>query len=395
LQQKTFYKILFEFGNNPTKAKQFLGDKRLTATEKKIIEGYLLIRNNQNQSALDMMKKLSPSELPFVEAQRKFIMGLALNNLSYFGEAEKMIKESLVFFEIIHAPYFLFTGNAMLFTIYSNQHQSSKMKDTLDMLESIPVESQVQVLRLLRCQFDYYSLIDEDKARAILKEIEPRKQEMTESDVISHLVCEFMFFVNLEDLDQCEIVLNDMKNYRKFNLTENFNFMKKMLAHLKTNAPIYLYGDDFKVTPMLYFQLKVIHSFEEKNFKAVEQYWAELHALYPDTYLPEFKYAGNKCLFSLAMDKHRSSYIEKVQINKVEDLSQIDSLVGLLTSSHSPLSKGHIYEYLWDEAPVDKDDFKKLTRLISRVRSERGIEIKSRKGTYFIDALPAVKKKVG
>ena len=64
MQQKTFYKILFEFGSNPNIANKSLANKRLTATD-----------------------------MPFVEAQRKFIMGLALNNLSSFGEAENMIKE--------------------------------------------------------------------------------------------------------------------------------------------------------------------------------------------------------------------------------------------------------------------------------------------------------------
>lgn len=394
MQQKTFYKILLEFSANPAKAKQCLSDKRLTSTEKKIVEGHLLIRNNENQLALDLMRKLSPSELPFVEGQRKFLMGLALNNLSYFGEAEKMIKESLDVFKKFQTHYFHFAGNFMLFTIYSNRNQTQQMKQTLEILESIPVISDVQVLRVLRCRFDYYSMVDAAQARLILAEIEPKKKDMTEGDIISQLVCEFMFFVQLEELDQCEKILNEMKKYRKFNLTENFNFMKKLLAHLKTNAPIYLYGDDFKATPMLYLQLKVIHSFEEKNVKGAETFWNELHVFNPEIYLPDFKYAGTKCLFSLCLDKHRISYKEKIDIPKVEDLSQLDALVELLMSSQSPLSKNHIYEYLWNELPEDKDDMKKLTRLISRVRSERGIDIKSRKGTYFIDPV-AAKAKAG
>jgi hypothetical protein len=394
LQQKTFYKILVEFSLNPGRAKQYLSDKRLTLIEKKIIEGHLLIRNNQNQQALESMKLLSRSDLPFVEAQRKLLMGHALNNLSFFNESEKTIHESLEILNNFEAPYFQFVANYLLFTVYSNQNRPDLMLETLQRLESFPLMSEGQTIKLLRCKFDYYSLVDNEMAHKILDEIEPNKKDMSEGDIISQLVCEFMFYVKCEDLDKCEEVLKDMKNYRKFHITENFNFMKKLLSHLKVNAPIYLYGEDFKSTPMLYFQLKVIQSFEENNFSEVDNSWARLQNLYPGIYLPNYTYAGPKCLFSLCLEKHRGSAIEtKIGLAKGEGLSQLDILVELLRSSHSPLSKNYIYEYIWNESPEDKEHFKKLTRLISRARSEKGIEIKSRKGTYYIDSLPLQKNK--
>jgi hypothetical protein len=52
------------------------------------------------------MRQLSPSDLPFVEGQRKFLMALALNNMSLFSEAEKMIGESLRVLDQFEAPYF-------------------------------------------------------------------------------------------------------------------------------------------------------------------------------------------------------------------------------------------------------------------------------------------------
>ena len=383
--QKTFNRILIEFSLNPTKAKQCLSDKRLTSTEKKIIEGHLLIRNNQNQEALNIIRALPPSELAFVEGQRKLIMGLALNNLSYFTEAEVLIKDSLNIFKSLNVPYFEFVGNYYLFTIYSNRNQINLMGHTINILESIPLISDQQIIKLLRCQFDYLAQIDHAGARQILAQIELKKDEMSEGDIISHLVCEFMFYVQTEELDKCEVVLNGMKKYRKFNLTENFNFMKKLLAHLKNNEPIYLYGDDFKSFPMLNFQLKVIHSLEEKNIDEARKSWDKLHNLYPETYLSEFEFTGAKCLFSLCLDKHRVAHKEVMPIGKSESATLLDSLVELLSNSQSPLTKGHIYEHLWTETPDNKDDMKKLTRLISRARSERGIEIQSRKGTYFIE----------
>lgn len=394
MNQKAFYKMLVEFSMNPARTRQWLADKRLTLTEKKIIEGQMLIRNNQNQETIDLMKSLPTSELPFVEAQRKLLMARALNNLSHFGEAEKTVKESIQIFNELDVPYFQFMGQFYLFNIYSNRCQTKLMLESLKTMESLPLLNEYLRLKILRSRFDYYSLVNEIKAREVLAELEPFKKEMSEADIISQLVCEFMFYVKFEEFDHCEIVLNEMKKYRKFNLTENFNFMKMLLAHLKTNAPIYLYDEDFKHVPLLHFQLKIIHSFEEKNLEAAKKSWHALQTIYPETYKADFEYVGGKCLFSLCLDKHRHIQTKVVQITKQEDLSQLDSLVNLLMAAQVPLSKGHIYEFLWNEFPEDKDEMKKLTRLISRARSERGIEIKSRKGTYFIDQIAAPKTKI-
>lgn len=67
------------------------------------------------------------------------------------------------------------------------------------------------------------------------------------------------------------------------------------------------------------------------------------------------------------------------------DGSKLDVLVKLLESSETPLSKGYIYEFLWGEEPIDKTDFNKLTRLIYKARVERGLDIQSRKGSYFVE----------
>ena len=149
-----------------------------------------------------------------------------------------------------------------------------------------------------------------------------------------------------------------------------------------------MYGDDFKSVPVLYLQLKVIHSFEEKNISNAQGFWNELQALYPEIYLSDFNYTGAKCLFSLCLDKHQVQQKPISPIQKVDDASLLDTLVDILVSTNSPVPKAQLYECLWKEIPEAKEDMQKLTRLISRARSERGIEIKSRKGTYFTDQVP-------
>jgi len=395
--QKTFYKILLDFNVNPFRAKQCLNDKRLTLVEKKIIESYLHIRNNQNQLAIDHISSVASSEAPLVEGQRHLVLGLALNNISHFEEAEKRVKEAIRHLNQIKAPYFQFIAHLYLFTVYSNMNRLDLMKQTLDKMELIPKEHDLQKIKLLRCQFDYYSLTDAAKARNILKSIEPHKKNMTEGDIASHLVCEFMFFVQCEEFETCEKVLEEMKKYRKYTLSENFNYNKKLLAHLTENAPIYLTGDDFKSIPVLYYQLKVIHAFEDLNDFDAHRYWNELATMYPEFYKKDFDFKGPKSLFSLCLDKHRKVVIQPMvpEIENADKLSKLDLLISIVNSITVPISKGLLYERIWDSSPESKEDLARLTKLISRARNEKGIEIKSRKGTYYVDQISNENKKTG
>lgn len=394
MKQKTFYKTLLEFNQFPLKARQCLEDKRLTHTEKRILEGYLFVRNNQNDEALTLLRDLPVSELDFVEAQKKLIIGIALNNLSDFQQSEKYLLEAIRILKELNTPYFEFIGLFNLYFIYSNSNQLSLMEETIAQMDRLQIVEEIQSIRILRCKFDFFSESGRtDQAHEILRQLDTYKSRMAESDIISQLVCEFSFYVKHENFEQCRLILDEMKQYRKFQLTENFNFMKKLLDHLVMNAPIYLYGDDFKSIPLLYNQLKVIHALEDLDRKSAEDTWERLMKSFPESYLPGFKYVGAKCLFSLCLEKHLDSTISKSGLVKPESSSKLESLLRLMESLKKPVSKGELYELIWGEGPSDKDDLKKLARLISRARLENGIDIKSRKGTYYIEEI-SVRKKI-
>ena len=50
---------------------------------------------------------------------------------------------------------------------------------------------------------------------------------------------------------------------------------------------------------------------------------------------------------------------------------------------------------IWGEAPEDKDQLRKLSVLVSRLRHDKGIDIQTRKGTYFLIKEISQKKKAG
>jgi tetratricopeptide (TPR) repeat protein len=393
VNQKTFYKLIIEFNLDPQKSKSYALDKRLTFNEKKILEAFFLVRNNENIQAMNLLKELTPSPLPFVEAQRLHLLGLCLNNQSHFVEAESYFLKSLSILKQLETPFSLFMGYFNLSFVYCNLARPKEMKKSMDAMEFIEHVTDFQKARFLRVCFSYYSLIDdEENAEKILKDLRPMMSGMPESDSIAQLVTEFIYYCRREEFSKCEEVLFEMKSHRKFHLTENFTFMKKLLNHLTKDERIYLSENSAHSVPLLNLQLKVIQGLEETDLEKAQENWSRLHQIMPDVYKDNFSYQGKKCLFSLCLDKHLSKTIKITPLKKNESANLLDSLYTLLESSPIPLSKSYIYEYLWNSTPVEKDDFNKLEQLVCRMRKEKGIKVMSRKNTYALK--PQIDKKL-
>ena len=279
MKEKTFYKTLVSFNLDPNKIKTILKDKRLTATEKLILEAHMELRNNQNNKAIALLEKIPPSDLLFVESQRLLILGCASNNLSYFKKAEDYLLQSAKILKEMKINDFLFSAYSSLFWIYANLNEVSKMKNMLDELVAMPQDIEVHKIRLLSCQFCYYQMAGEDKqAHKILNKLEAVKSSIVEKDIIAYLIDKFMFYVHIENFDKCYETLADMKNYRKFHLSENYNYMKKLLDHLTKDVPLYAYIEEFEAAPLLFHQIKVIQALEERRPDIAHYHWDWLRA---------------------------------------------------------------------------------------------------------------------
>ena len=379
MKEKTFYKILIEFTTSIEKTKRSLADRRMTNTEKLIIEGHLNIRKNLNQDVLKTFADSSPSELPFVESQRQLLIGSALNNLSRFTEAEKHILESLKILETIEAPFFKFYSYHLLFTIYDNLHQPALMLKTIKAMKPLE-KTKRQEAQFLICEFCYEQQIENfDAARNHLNEINKRMNDLTEGDVVRQLVNKFIFVVMLNELKEANEVLAELKQFRNYQLTENYNFMKKMLDHLIDGSPLYVYDHQFQDVPVLLHQLKVIQCLEEKNTDLALAHWEKLKTISPKTYGKAFEYHGTTCLFSLGLKKHLSTE-EKLVLSGETKIEQLYSILQKGTPVHGSM----IHELLWGSMPEEKEDLKKVSRLVSRLKAEKQVTVEFRKGVYTL-----------
>jgi tetratricopeptide (TPR) repeat protein len=385
VKQKTFHQALLELAHSPQKGVKYLADKRLSNQEKKIIEAHLLIRDNRNAEALELLLKISLLEHPFVEAEKKMMIGIAYLNLSRLNEAEPFLAESAKVMKNLSLDHFTFLAHFNLFVLSSNRGDLTGMEKALDELVSMPVLSKDHQKKLLRCQFMFhFESMQFEKAEEYLHLLKLRKKEMNENDRINLLISEFKFHVKLQNWIQCQVTLNEMKNHRKFQLKGNFKFMKILLDHLIKKTPIYCYDQDFLSTPLLYHQIKVIQFLEEGDKKKAEKHWKELSEFNPELYGDHFKYLGSRTLFSSCLEMHRPQ-VEIISQSMAQDQSsKINRLVLILNQSEVPLSKDRLFEMIWGHLPQDKIDQKKLVRLIYEAKTQHGAAIEYRKGTYFL-----------
>lgn len=388
---KAFDKILKDFNFHPHKVKNWLNDNRMSLLEKKIIEGHMLVRNNQNLEVINLITNLPKSEHEFVNAHKNLLLGIAHNNLTHFEEAQLFLKDAIYALQNLELNYYLFIAYFNQFMVFANINSLNEMRKTLALMEQTPREIRLLEIRLLRCQFMYAEKSGDIKgAKKLAHKISFLKPDMVESDLIAQLVSEFIFYIKTDEHENAREVLIQMKQHRKFNLSENYNFMKTLLDNLMKNTPVYAYEADFQAIPMLYHQLKVIQAFEAHDISVAKTYWNLLQEKFPNIYLDDFHYAGNKCLFSKCLDKYTSSSEADLKTPFANEGSLSDKLVAILKQSPVPLSKNYLYEILWGEEPVDKDDLGRLASQVKRIRAKYGIDIQSRKGTYFI-----VQKKAG
>lgn len=386
IKVKTFIQALNTFGTNVTKAKTYLKDKRLTQTEKSIIQSFFYLRDNQFQEVVSLLQSLVTND-EIVESQRKLFLGCAYNNQGEFAQAIPLLESAYELMQGHDLVRHEFVALNNLFIVYRNLKNFPAMKETLKRMHATRVTDTASVICLLHSDFKFASVTgDYQAAQVSLEKLETITKTMSEVQIITFLVDKFDFYIKTDNLKQCQSVLVEMKNFRKFHLSANYNFMKILLNHYTDNKPIYMMDSDFKKVPILLYQIKLIQKLEEGDLDSAQAFWRKLALLYPQSYGLELAdYKGDKCLFSICLDKHRHASnvyeIKNLELPK----SKEKALVKLLTETVAPLHQEIIYEMIWREVPEDKEDLNKLARLVYVVKNKTGLNIQMKKSCYYLE----------
>lgn len=392
IKVKTFIQALTVISLDVEKGKRFFNDKRLTQAEKTILKCFLYLRDNNSQLVIDTLTDLSTAD-PVVESQKCLFLGIAYNNQTDYLNAISNLESSWKLLQGQGAPQLEFVTINNLFIVHVNLRDEKGMKVNLERLQKMKAYSHNSKVSILRAEFNYYSITNQfENAAKSLEKIEHEKAEMIESQVTSYLVDKFKFYVKTENFDCCQDTINEMKSYRKFQLTSNYNYMKLLLENLVKNKTLYVKDSDFKDSPVLFYEIKVIQMLEESNIPKAQEYWQKLTENSPDLYGKEFlNFKGDKCLFSLCLAKH-ANVVNVLNLKKLElPTSKMDALLKLLQEAKAPLHQQFLYEILWEEIPENKSDVSKLTQMVSALRMKTGLNIKVKKSCYYIDKVAKAK----
>lgn len=358
----------------------------MTIAEKKILNAWFQLKNCLHEEILkDIGNLVVDSEL--VESQKFLILGLTYNNMGELNQASIHLHKALELIEKHPLPEHQFICLYNLFIISYNLSNEEDMKNALDLMDVIVASfglNERQTICHLQSKFNYLTFKDQfQEASHYLRDLELKKNEMSDPVIMSHLISKFQFYLKQSLFNQCEETMQEMKKYRLFRHTPNFIFMRLSLDHLTQNSPLYFYEKDFKDSKLLFHQLKVIKSFEESNFKEAEKYWEILKKSDPSIYQDKFVYAGQLNLFSLCLSKYKT---QEHLSEKVQDLSKnkSEAIIQILQRSTYPIPKDELFESLWGRKPLDQADEDKLKNLIYYVRKNKSLEITFRKGCYSL-----------
>lgn len=382
---KTFMSFMNLFDLSVKERQKFLNDNRLTQAEKKIVRASLLLRECKYEEIILELSQLVTNTI-LVESQKLLVLGICFASKGVFGQSLFYLGKAREIFLHNNLVKYEFYALVHLFYSYHNLKKSHEMYQVLKAIDALDDShfSQTDSLSVWRCYFSYFSFLGNiGEAEKILNKIRKSTKLMHPSQLSAHLVDEFIFYLKLDKFDACQSVIKEMTKIRLFHSSENYNFIKSFFNHVTQDTPLYIYESEFINTPILYHQIKCAKALEAGDTVSAKSAWESLADISSDIYLDFLNYAGDKCLFSLCLDKYTKS--SKKILSAQDFTGTLEEKLIFIFSQNAgiPLQKEELYCELWNVPLQSKDELNRLTVLVNRIKKKSKLNIISRKGCYL------------
>jgi hypothetical protein len=385
---KTFHKLLQEVSIDAKKVKKaILTDQRMTQTEKSILNCFLLLRDNKNYEILAELKNSKMQSDDFVESMRQFAIAGALNNLGKYEESLKHFQTSYNRLPKTHdnAHYeFILLNN--LFTASLNLQNLKMTELYLNSMNELKDLSELNEIRRVICQFSYsIKTKDEEKSQLLYQHIQQHLTKFLEHDLTSIQLLFFNYGMVYNDFIIAKNALDTLKNFKKYSLTQNYNYMKILFEHITENKPIYIYESDFKYFDRLLSELKLIKALEKNIKEEIKIEWENLKRSSPHAFTNDFKYVGANGIFKICLEKHQANLKiqDEISFKKDPQKSVLENLEAiLLTKAH--ISKEEIYFLLYDKKPETKEDINRISKYIYKLKENKNYQINYKRNLMSI-----------
>jgi hypothetical protein len=312
-------------------------------------------------------------------------LGLAYNNLAQFTLAKYHLETAEKLFLVCMFEEYQYSANYNLFIIAYNLHDLKSLKELNRFFEKWHRSDKNNISSMILSLMYYVAIEDLDKCGIIIDKLFELKADMQESDYSIFYINCFMYAIKRNDLLLAKKILIDVKMHKKYFLTENYKFMKKLLDFYADNSPLYLKHDDFKAGTLLYRQIYLIKYLDEGNVELAHDLWNELKSEFPGMYHNNFHYHGPVNIFSRCLDKIGKPREKEYQISRQLDSGdKVEKLKHILQTSNGPILKEKLYSLIWGTKAQTKDDLAKLARLIYRLKKQYNLDVKTKRGSYLI-----------
>jgi hypothetical protein len=381
MKEKAFFQALAELHKKPKVLNKFLKDKRLTQTEKKIISGWGMLRKGKNVEVMQLTQELQ-ADSPDVEMQRKLLLGIAYNNQGLFAESIQELLAVVDYLMQRGMAIYPFISAYNLFIASYNFVDPVHMQIAMRAMDQISDKTDSQVLSWKLCRFMWHSYTKEyNEAQSFYDQIETQKSEMSESTVSCYLISKFVYQIKRDRFSDAWTTLDEMKEYRSYRMSANFKFMKTLLGFITQDSSLYVYEKDYKECMFLFYQLAVIQGLQEGDLGKAQHYWDILQNLQPELYLANFQFSGEKCLFSLSLEKFSSDEAEEPTLPELPEDPYM-ALDIIFENYSTPIPKERVFELLYGRKPSSEVDDNKLRNLLYAYRKKTKHEIQYKKGCY-------------
>lgn len=381
LTPKAFLEAVQYLEQDFAKSVTYLEDMRMNQTEKNILRAAQLIRQNRCEEAITELNAQRPQE-SLVEALKHYYLGAAYNHVLDLGHAVKHLLQAQKLIEKSDIKFCKYRFSRALFYTYVNLKNQKGMKTMLNQMAQYAGREDQYSFMLAR--FTFACMIEDFEAAILLMhELAPHKDKLVNAQIVCYHIDCFDLKIKLDDHQGALEEIEALKKHRNYLISANFKFMSSLLKNFMTGEAIYLYDKDFVGAPVLFYQLKVILLLEAQKPDEALIFWKKLQELSSDVYQADFKYAGDKCLFSICLDQKLTKGSVKIEAPKSGGLEE--RLLHILNTASAPLRKEELFEALWGKTPETKADMVRLSNLVGRAKKNlENVEILSRKGCYVL-----------
>lgn len=364
-----------------------LRNHQFSIYEKRILEAYHLHLRNKIPQALELLSSFRCHSDSFLEAARHYFLGLSLNQAGEYSSAQNHLKKSVKLFESIKESEFIFYPLHVLGISLTNDRKVLETKHYLDKITSLTVNSKTKAIMQAQNKICYYIVsFQSQKGIDLIEKVMEKYQGDLGTTTPFYHVMNFILHFQLDDYENCYLIIDQYKNLSGCKIKPNFTFMKSLMDHLLFNRTLYVYKKDYVNNMYLFHQANVIKYLASGETNDALKHWKKLQAENPALYSDDFQYNGEKSLFSANLEKHQKNL--KEQVIDREYLASLKSpkekLKYLLLSQVRPIQRDQLIELIWNEE-YSEITSKRLNRLVSKLNKELGKKIKNSQGSYWIE----------